>query len=77
MTSNPATLDVIAYTWQVLSKMTENYYLELPKPYVADGKANTYCCEYIDSAWKLSVPVSDAAFVLCNKIQRREWETRS
>ena len=66
--------DIITYFLRVVDVLERDYYVRMPKTYQLQGWASTYCANYIVGAFADDIPVADAAFVLCNKIQRREWE---
>lgn len=73
----PRTMDIIAYSFAIRDKLESDYYCTIPKPHVAGGDADSYCANYIVSAYSAGTSIADAAFVLCNKIRRRDWEDKN
>ena len=71
---NFQTLDLIAYSYEVSDKLLRDYRVKIPRPYSEGGVPNSYCVAYVAQAYAENTSIADAAFVLCNKIQRRAWE---
>jgi len=62
-----------SYIFQVQDILQDTYFVRIPSAYEDDGNARAYCINFIRVAFETSIKPVDAAFVLCNKIQRKRW----
>jgi len=69
--NNPDGLDAVTYTLRVVDKLEDEYHLRMPRHYTNDGEALRQAQRAIMQSFAYGLPVSEAAFVLCNCIQRQ------